>query len=101
FEKALAEIKKMEAENRPKLEIEKKKGELFSDIVRKFDAETEDFGDFTYEFALKRLYMDLMRIANMNGKHGWDIFDYFSMPETDPQHRKEIYEELLGNMSYN
>jgi hypothetical protein len=67
----------------------------------KFDAETEEFGDFTYEFALKRLYIDLMQTANMNGTHGWEIFDYFCMSEADPEYRKSIYEELIGNIYNN
>ena len=98
FGKALKEINEMEEEHVPNPEIEKRKVELFAGIVVKFDAETEEFGDFTYEFALKRLYMDLMRTANMNGTHGWSIFDYFSMSEADPEYRKEVYEELMGNI---
>jgi hypothetical protein len=98
FGNALKEIERMEEENKPKQEIEKAKGELFAGIVIKFDAETEEFGDFTYEFALKRLYVDLMQVASMNGTHGWDIFDYFSMSEADPEYRREVYEELIGNI---
>ena len=101
FKKALKEISRMEEENIQKSKIEKRKGELFADIVMKFDAETEEFGDFTYEFALKRLYIDLMQTANMNGKHGWDIFDYFSMSEVDPEYRRDTYEELVGNIYNN
>ncbi len=101
FKKALKEISRMEEENVQKSKIEKRKGELFADIVMKFDAETEEFGDFTYEFVLKRLYIDLMQTANMNGKHGWDIFDYFSMSEVDPEYRRDTYEELVSNIYNN
>ena len=101
FRKALKEINRMEEENAQKSEIEKRKGELFAGIVMKFDEETEEFGDFTYEFALKRLYIDLMQTADMNGTHGWEIFDYFSMSEADPEYRKSVYEELIGNIYNN
>jgi hypothetical protein len=101
FKNALKEIGRMEKENASAPEIEKSKGNLFASIVMEFDAETEEFGDFTYEFALKRLYMDLMQTANMNGKHGWEIFDYFTMSKAGPEYRQRIYEELIGNIYSN
>ena len=97
FEKAIRMLKSMEMKGATEAEIEKEEAELFTKIALKFENETSDFGDATYEFALKRLYMDFMQVSNMDSKHGHKIFDFFAIAG-NPEYKKNIYDELSGNI---
>lgn len=97
FKKAIETLKSMEMEGAVETEIRRKEAELFTKIALKFEKETSDFGDATYEFALKRLYMDFMQVSNMDSKHGHKIFDFFAIAG-NPEYKKNIYDELSGNI---
>ena len=101
YENAVNEIRNMENEGAQSENIKERKAELFTDMVKKFDLETENFGNITYSFALKSLYKKLMKIANSNTTDGPNIFDYFAMSEHDPDVKKSTYEYLQSDLDNN
>jgi hypothetical protein len=101
FKNAMETLKEMEDKGTSEQEIRKTETELFSKIVIKFNKETEDFGNATYDFAIKRFYMDLMMISNMYQKRSMDIFDFFGILGDNPEYAKTIHEELKNNIIEN
>lgn len=100
FSNALDTINGMLENEAPDGSVWEKKLELFSNIVKKIDSETLDFGYNTYEFALKSIYIDFMKIIKEK-RMGGEIFDYFMFSDMDTELRAKTLREIMESEEMN